>query len=58
MNNMLVYRDRSFCVQDDCIKRFECEHYFNEKHKKRADELKLHVSTYLETTCYKLEKKQ
>jgi hypothetical protein len=55
---MLVYRDRSFCVQDDCIKRFECEHYFTEKHKKRAEELKLHTSTYLETTCYKPEKKQ
>lgn len=57
MNEMLVYRDRSFCIQHDCIKRLECDRYFTDKHKKRAEELNLHASTYLETSCYKPEKK-
>lgn len=54
---MLVYRDRSFCTQHDCCNRHSCELYLTEKHKKRAKELNLYISTYLETKCYKQEKK-
>jgi hypothetical protein len=53
-----IYRDRSFCVLDDCIKRNECDKYFSEKHKKRAIELDMDVSLFKETECYKPEKKQ
>jgi hypothetical protein len=53
-----IYRDRSFCVQDDCIKRNECDKYFSEKHKKRAIELDMGVSLFKETECYKPEKPQ
>ncbi len=51
-----IYRDRSFCTQDDCVKRHECDIYFSEKHKKRAIELGMEVSLYKEHECYKQEK--
>lgn len=53
-----IYRDRSFCNQDDCINRETCVKYFCEKHRKRAIELDMDVSLYKETKCYKPEKKQ
>jgi len=55
---MQCYRDKSFCTQNDCIKRAECPNYFSEKHEKRAKELGLQASLYKETICYKKERTQ
>lgn len=53
-----IYRDRSFCTQDDCRNKEHCALYFDAKHRKRAKELDMDVSLYKETKCYKPEIKQ
>lgn len=53
---MMCYRDKAFCNKDDCKKRYNCDRYFNEYHKKNAVKIGLPVQFISNPDCYLPEK--